>query len=60
MFVSDLGTSEIIRINMRTKKVLSVVNTFLDWPNALAIDVLTEKIFWADAGSTLLKYDKLV
>ncbi|XP_057304908.1 low-density lipoprotein receptor-related protein 2-like isoform X2 [Hydractinia symbiolongicarpus] len=50
IFISDWGSHEIIRYNPMDRSKVSVITSGLAWPNALAIDTLTQKIFWADAN----------
>lgn len=51
MFYTDWGTeAHISSAHMDGTNVKKIVTNDLSWPNALTIDYVTEKIFWADAN----------
>ncbi|XP_078324342.1 low-density lipoprotein receptor-related protein 1-like isoform X2 [Crassostrea virginica] len=50
MFFTDWGNhAHISSAHMDGTNVRRIVTTDLSWPNALTIDYVTEKLFWADA-----------
>ncbi|KAK0423803.1 hypothetical protein QR680_008338 [Steinernema hermaphroditum] len=50
LFWSDWGDfPHIGRMDMDGTNVVQVVNTSLKWPNALAVDITTRRLYWGDA-----------
>ncbi|XP_060590385.1 low-density lipoprotein receptor-related protein 1-like isoform X5 [Ruditapes philippinarum] len=51
LFLSDWGDKpHISRISMDGKTKKHIITEEIAWPNALTIDYVTEKLFWADAN----------
>ncbi|CAG5124929.1 unnamed protein product, partial [Candidula unifasciata] len=49
LFFTDWGDSpHISRMNMDGTDVRKIINESIEWPNALTIDYVTEKVFWGD------------
>ena len=50
VFWTDWGLSPYIgRIGMDGKNFSRIITTKLGWPNGLAIDFITDRIWWCDA-----------
>lgn len=51
LFLSDWGDKpHISRLSMDGKTKKHIITDEIAWPNALTIDYVTEKLFWADAN----------
>lgn len=51
LFYTDWGDkAHLSRINMDGTNPVKIVTEDLSWPNALTIDYVSEKLFWADAS----------
>lgn len=57
MYWSDWGDKpKIERADMDGKNRLIIASTNLTWPNGLAVDHSTGKIYWTDAGSNAIEF----
>lgn len=60
MFWSDWGKRPLIaRSKMDGTNAVDFVNTNIHWPNGVAIDYSTERLYWADAKLMSLESIKL-
>lgn len=60
MYWSEWGERpKIERANMDGTNRSVIANTNLTWPNGLAVDHLTNKIYWTDAGTRSIEFANL-
>ncbi|XP_053386538.1 low-density lipoprotein receptor-related protein 1-like isoform X2 [Mercenaria mercenaria] len=60
LFLSDWGEKpHISRISMDGKTKKHIITEEIAWPNALTIDYVTEKLFWADANYDYIAFSDL-
>lgn len=57
MYWTDWGASpKIERAGMDASNRTVIISTNLTWPNGLAIDYSTERLYWADASIKTIEY----
>lgn len=57
MYWTDWGSNpKIERAGMDASNRIVIIASNLTWPNGLAIDYQTERLYWADAGMKTIEY----
>lgn len=57
MYWTDWGASpKIERAGMDASNRIVIISSNLTWPNGLAIDYETKRLYWADAGMKTIEY----
>lgn len=57
MYWTDWGANpKIERAGMDASDRLVIVSTNLTWPNGLAVDYQTQRLYWADAGMKTIEF----
>lgn len=57
MYWTDWGASpKIERAGMDASNRLVIISSNLTWPNGLAIDYESQRLYWADAGMKTIEY----
>lgn len=57
MYWTDWGASpKIERAGMDASNRVVIISTNLTWPNGLAIDYETQRLYWADAGMKTIEF----
>lgn len=60
MYWTDWGASpKIERAGMDASNRLVIISSNLTWPNGLAIDYESQRLYWADAGMKTIEYASL-
>lgn len=57
MYWTDWGANpKIERAGMDASSRIVIISSNLTWPNGLAIDYETQRLYWADAGMKTIEY----
>lgn len=57
MYWTDWGANpKIERAGMDASSRMVIISSNLTWPNGLAIDYDTQRLYWADAGMKTIEY----
>lgn len=57
MYWTDWGANpKIERAGMDASNRVVIISTNLTWPNGLAIDYETQRLYWADAGMKTIEF----
>jgi sugar lactone lactonase YvrE len=57
MYWTDWGANpKIERAGMDASDRLVIISSNLTWPNGLAIDYETQRLYWADAGTKVIEF----
>lgn len=57
MYWTDWGANpKIERAGMDASSRIVIISSNLTWPNGLAIDYETKRLYWADAGMKTIEY----
>lgn len=57
MYWTDWGSNpKIERAGMDASSRIVIISSNLTWPNGLAIDYETKRLYWADAGMKTIEY----
>lgn len=58
LFYTDWGSSEagIGRCSMDGKECIRLINTNITWPNAITLDYINKKVYWADARLKVISF----
>lgn len=57
MYWTDWGANpKIERAGMDALSRMVIISSNLTWPNGLAIDYATKRLYWADAGMKTIEY----
>ena len=57
MYWTDWGANpKIERAGMDASGRIVIISSNLTWPNGLAIDYQTKRLYWADAGMKTIEY----
>lgn len=60
MYWTDWGANpKIERAGMDASNRLVIISSNLTWPNGLAIDYESQRLYWADAGMKTIEYASL-